>query len=101
MTTETKPFDYKAYNAFKKTPLFWGRFDMSNGPHKYILSLLRQLGWDTINHTTGRSYADIERFGNWLQSDKSPVQKPLKKMDKDETSRIITALESMITKQYK
>tara|TARA_R110000823_G_scaffold309594_1_gene433938 strand:+ start:7757 stop:8047 length:291 start_codon:yes stop_codon:yes gene_type:complete len=93
-------FDYKAYNELKKTPKFWGFFDAANSQHKYILSLCRQNGWETINHQTGRSYADMERLGAWLQSDKSPVQKPLKKMDKEETSKIIAALEGMVTKKY-
>lgn len=99
-------FDYKAYNEFKKTPKFWGMFDASNGKHKYILSLLRQLGWETIDHQTGRSYADIERFGEWLQSEKAPVRKPLKSMDKpkptdpSETSITISALENMVYKKY-
>ena len=106
MTTETKNFDYKLYNEFKKTPKFWGRFEASNSKHMYILSLLRQLGWETLNTTTGRSYADTERLGVWLQSDKAPVKKPLLKMDKptptnpSELSITITALESMVQKQH-
>ncbi len=98
-------FDYKKWNAFKKTPKYWGMFNASDSKHKYILSLLRQLGWETINHQTGRSYADLERFGEWLQSGKAPVQKPLKEMDNPkpigETSIIITALESMVHKRFK
>jgi len=100
-------FDYKSWNAFKKTPKYWGMFYASDSKHKYILSLLRQLGWETINHQTGRSYADIERFGQWLQSDKAPIQKPLREMDKprptepSETSITITALENMVQKRFK
>ena len=81
-TTTTKPFDYKKFNEFKKTPLYWGRFDGGNSKHMYILSLLRQMDWVTINEHTGRSYADLERLGKWLQSDKAPVRKPLLRMDK-------------------
>lgn len=95
----TSTFDYKAYNALRKTPAFWGRFELGLGSHKYILSLLRQLDWVTVQ-SNGYSVADIERFGTWLQSDKSPVQKPLKKMTQAETSKIIVALEIMTQKKY-
>lgn len=104
MTTTTKEFDYKKFNEFKKTPIYWGRFNSSNSKHMYILSLLRQMDWVTINEHTGRSYADLERLGQWLQSNKAPVQKPLMKMDKptptepSELSITITALESMVQK---
>lgn len=86
-------FDYKAYNKLRKTPKFWGYFNASNGQHKYILSLVRTLGW--VTHKGNKTFADMERLGKWLQSDKSPVQKPLKKMTPEETSKIITALENM------
>jgi len=104
--TQTKQFDYKKFNAFKKTPLYWGRFDASNSKHMYILSLLRQMDWQTLNEHSGRSYADLERLGKWLQSDKAPIQKPLMKMDKpkptdpSELSITITALESMVQKYH-
>ncbi len=88
-----KAFDYKAFNTYRKTPAYWGRFDASLGSHKYILSLVRQLGWEKLRGN--RSFADIERLGKWLQSEKSPVKKPLCKMDREETSIIITALENM------
>ena len=92
-------FDYKAFNKFRKTPKYWGLFDASKNSHKYILSLVRQLGWE--KQDGARSFADMERLGEWLQSDKSPVNKPLKKMTPDETSRIIVALEQMGIKKYK
>ncbi|PIB28891.1 hypothetical protein BFP77_08215 [Maribacter sp. 4U21] len=108
MTTTTKEFDYKKFNEFKKTPLYWGRFDGGNSKHMYILSLLRQMDWVTINEHTGRSYADLERLGQWLQSEKAPISKPLMKMDKPNTSPeynselsvTITALENMVKKYH-
>lgn len=92
----------KSVTAVKEdTPLYWGFFDKDNQQHKFILSLLRQLNWTKLDTKYGR-LADIERFGAWLQSDKSPVNKPLKAMDpKTEVKRIIVALESMISKKYK
>lgn len=100
-TITTKPaFDYKAHNAFKKTPKFWGFFDAYDNQHKYILSLLRQLEWTQPPNKHGHRYADMERFGKWLQSEKSPVRIPLKKMSTTETSTIISALESMVKKHY-
>lgn len=100
-TTQKKEFDYKAFNAFKKTPKYWGLFDFTNSKHKYILSLLRQMGWETSPELTGRSLADVERFGAWLQSNKAPVQKPLKKQSPEETSKTISALENMAAQKYK
>ncbi|CAG2532957.1 hypothetical protein MAR621_03151 [Maribacter dokdonensis] len=103
----TKNFDYKKFNEYKKTPLYWGRFNSSNSKHMYILSLLRQMEWTVINEHSGRSYADLERLGKWLQSDKAPVQKPLMKMDTpkqadpSELSRTISALENMVSKFHK
>lgn len=95
-----KDFDYIAFNAFRKTPKYWGLFDAANSQHKYVLSLLRQLDWVAFNKKTGRALADVERFGTWLQSAKSPVKKPLKKMKPEEVSTIISALENMVKKKY-
>lgn len=81
------------------TPLYWGFFTKTNEQHKYILSLLRQIGW-TKSHNQYGLVADIERFGEWLQSKRSPVQKPLKKMNVNELSTVINALESMLGKKF-
>ena len=72
----------------------WGAFDKKKQQHRYILSLLYQLGWKTE-----AGYGDIDRLGGWLQSERSPVQKPLLDMDKSETSRIISAMEGMVKTQ--
>lgn len=77
----------------------WGLFDKNNSKHKYILSLLRQLGL-TIE-IKGRDVADINKLSEWLKSDKSPVQKPLKRMTSLEESKIIHALEQMMKKKWK
>lgn len=99
MDPSTKQFDYRKWNAYRKTPAYWGRFNAALGSHKYILSLVRQLGWETLKG--GRSYADMEKLGKWLQGDKSPVKKPLCKMTTAETSIIITALENMSIDRHK
>ncbi|MEZ7494485.1 hypothetical protein QO206_03245 [Leeuwenhoekiella aequorea] len=78
----------------------WGKFDKNNQQHKAILSLLRQIKW-TTNHPRFGQVSDITRFGAWLQSDKSPVNKALLKMSPDETSKTIIALEGILKSLYK
>ena len=78
----------------------WGFFDKNNQQHKAVLSQLRQLQWTTKSERWGE-VADINRLSEFLKSDKSPVKKPLKKMDPQEVSKIIECLKSMITKKYK
>lgn len=81
-------------------PLFWGYFNKNEKSHLQILSHLRQLNW-TVKHPTRGVIPDLERFGQWLQSDRSPVQKPLKQMTATEVSKIIEAQKVMIKKLYK
>ena len=79
----------------------WGKFDKANAKHKLILSLLRTAGWVTIVPKYGK-VADIERFGNWLEFDvKSPVKKPLLKMEPHEVEKVIKALNGIIKSIYK
>jgi len=78
----------------------WAFFDKDNGQHKYILSLCRQLNWTTPHERFGK-VVDLNRLSEWLKSSRSPVKKKLQKMDTVETSRIVAALEKMITKNYK
>lgn len=72
-------------------------FDFNNMQHRTILSLCHTLGWkeDDSNRV------DLNRLGGWLKSNRSPVRKPLKEMNKQELSKIISALESIIRKKYK
>jgi len=78
----------------------WGKFDNSNGKHRNILSLLRQVRWVTPHPKFGE-VADVARLGAWLQSDKSPVKKPLMKMESEEVSKVIVALEGILKGLYK
>lgn len=79
----------------------WGMFDFKNQQHKHILSLCIQMDWKTKQPKTGRTVADINRLGEWLGSPKSPVSKPLKKMNTQECTTIINALKIMVGKIYK
>jgi len=78
----------------------WGLFDKNNQQHKTVLSLLRQAQWTIPNNKWGE-VADLNRFSEFLKSDKSPVKKPLKKMEPSEVSKIIIALEGIIRHTYK
>lgn len=73
----------------------WAKFDKENVQHKYILSLLIQIGWTTEHKRYGQ-VADLARFSDWLKSRRSPVIKPLVSMTRDETSKIIYALEGIV-----
>jgi len=78
----------------------WGLFDKNNQQHKTILSLLRQAQWVVPNGKWGE-VPDINRLSEFLKSDKSPIQKPLKKMEPHEVSKIIVALEGIVKSKYK
>lgn len=78
----------------------WAVFDRENTQHRNILSLLIQLGWSHYEANLGRHVADMVRFSEWLKSKRSPVSKKLKDMSVAEVSKIISALESMINKEY-
>ncbi len=95
-------FDHKKFQEHRKTPAYWGGFDAKNTTHIYIMSLLHQMGWTVFaKRKKGmRVVPDVGRLGEFLQSEKSPVKKPLRKMNKQELSKLITALESMLNKQY-
>ena len=67
---------------------------------KTILSLLRQAQWVVKNEKWGE-VPDINRLSEFLKSDKSPVNKPLKKMEPLEVSKIIEALKGIVKSKYK
>ncbi len=76
----------------------WGYFDKNNRQHKYVLSLLLQLGWTQQHHIYG-VVPDTHHLSNWLKSERSPVKKPLDKMNGKELTKVIGALERMVFKQ--
>lgn len=77
----------------------WGKFNKNNQQHRTILSLLRQANWTT--KTDKGEFADMVRFGDWLQTKKSPVKKPLMSMEPEEVSKIIEALKGLVKSIYK
>ncbi|MBP4137431.1 hypothetical protein [Flavobacterium geliluteum] len=87
-------------NIVQSNAANWGLFDNKNRQHRTILSQLRTLQWVVPNDKWGE-VPDINRLSEFLKSDKSPVNKPLKKMEEKELSKIISCFESMTTKKYK
>lgn len=73
-------------------------FDKENKKHKVVLSLLYQLGWTTTN-PQGKEIPNMSQLATWLQSKRSPVQKPLTQQSYWETEKIIKALSQMIVKK--
>jgi hypothetical protein len=78
-------------------------FDKNNTQHLRILSTLIQMGWSKPHDKYGE-VADLDRFTNWLKSDKSPVKmngrSSLLKLTKQECTKIIGALDKMNYKKY-
>lgn len=72
----------------------WYKFDWQNSQHRKVLSLCREYGWET--QYKGRTIADMKALATWLQSEKSPVKKPIMRMEVLELRKIIKALENMV-----
>lgn len=77
----------------------WAVFNKDNQQHRYILSLCIQMGWSVTSERYGE-VADLNRLSNWLKSNLSPIVKPLKDMEPNELSKIVSALESMNGKHH-
>jgi hypothetical protein len=78
----------------------WGLFDNKNKQHRAILSQLRTLQWVVPSEKWGE-IVDLNRLSDFLKSDNSPINKPLKEMDEKELSKMISCFESMVIKKYK
>lgn len=78
----------------------WGLFDKDNRQHLTLLAYMRTAQWTTPNGKHGE-VADIDRLSDWLKTDKSPVRKPLKKMQKWEVSKIIEAFKGIVNSKFK
>lgn len=78
----------------------WGLFDKTNQQHRTLLSLLRQAQWVVPSDKWGE-VPDITRLSDFLKSNRSPVNKPLKKMESEEVSKIIEALKGIVKSKYK
>jgi hypothetical protein len=79
----------------------WAGFNYKKDSHRYILSLLQHAGWVRYDKQLKRHVADMNRFGQWLQGDNSPVKKPLNKQEKEEISKTIVALEGILEFELK
>lgn len=79
----------------------WAGFNSNKDSHRYILSLLQHAGWVRYDKQLKRHVADMNRFGQWLQGDNSPVKKPLNKQEKEEISKTIVALEGVLDYELK
>ena len=91
---------FQASALKKKLVTNWASFKINNKQHRYILSLMHQLGW-TKPYDKGGDRPDMARLSDFLKSKKSPVPKPLQEMSAVETSKLISCLESIIEKKYK
>jgi hypothetical protein len=78
----------------------WGLFDKNNQQHKTILAQMRTAQWVVPNGKWGE-VADLNRLSDFLKSDKSPVNKPLKDMEPREVSKIIEAFKGIVKSTYK
>jgi len=78
----------------------WGLFDKENKQHLTILAQMRTAQWVTPNDKHGE-VPDLERLSEFLKSDKSPINKPLKKMEPPELSKVIEAFKGIVKSIYK
>lgn len=78
----------------------WGLFDKNNKQHLTVLSQMRTAQWTVPNEKYGE-VPDLERLSDFLKSDKSPIKKPLKKMQPWELSKTIEALKGIVKSKYK
>lgn len=78
----------------------WGLFDKENKQHLTILAQMRNAQWVKPNDKYGE-VPDLERLSDFLKSDKSPINKPLKKMEPWEVSKVIEAFKGIVKSIYK
>ncbi|KAB8151773.1 hypothetical protein EZY14_016395 [Kordia sp. TARA_039_SRF] len=78
----------------------WAKFDRNKKSHMQILSICRTLRW-TKTHPIYGTVVDLQVLSEFIKGKKSPVKKPLLKMDKNEVSKIIVALEGIVETEFK
>ncbi|MGZ9677456.1 hypothetical protein [Flavobacterium sp. GNP001] len=78
----------------------WGLFNNNDQQHKYVRSLCMQAQWTVPSEKWGE-VPDINRLSEFLKSNKSPINKPLKDMEPEEVSKIIEALKGIVKSKYK
>lgn len=89
----------QASELIKSLTTNWAVFDKNNQQHKYILSLLIQLGWSTEHDRYG-TVADLARLSSFLKSKKTPVAMPLQSMESKDLSKLISCFELMTFKHH-
>lgn len=78
----------------------WGLFDKNNKQHLTVLAQMRTAQWVIPNDKYGE-VPDLERLSEFLKSEKSPINKPLKKMEPWEVSKVIEAFKGIVKSKYK
>lgn len=78
----------------------WGLFDKNNKQHLTILAQMRTAQWVVPSDKYGE-VPDLERLSEFLKSEKSPINKPLKKMEPWEVSKVIEAFKGIVKSKYK
>lgn len=78
----------------------WGLFDKENKQHLTILAQMRTAQWVIPSKKWGE-VPDLERLSDFLKSEKSPINKPLKKMQLWELSKVIEAMKGIVKSKYK
>ena len=78
----------------------WGLFDKNNKQHLTVLAQMRTAQWVVPSDKYGE-VPDLERLSNWLKGSLSPINKPLKKMEPWEVSKIIEAMKGIVKSIYK
>lgn len=73
----------------------YGKFKPGNSKHYKLLSLCMEIGWTTVNPTTKRVVADIERLGAWIKK-YGFRHKPLLKYDNRDLSTLIAQFEEVV-----
>lgn len=84
-------------------PVNWGSFSKSKPDptkRKVLFSMMHQIQWTKPSVKYGE-VPDLERLSNFLQSKRSPVQKPLKEMEPEDLEKLITAFKGILKSTYK
>jgi hypothetical protein len=81
----------------------WGSFSKTKpepAKRKVLFSLLHTAQWVKPHYKQGE-VPDLERLGLFLNSDKSPVKKPLKAMTPEDMEKIIKAFKGIVKSTFK
>lgn len=78
----------------------WAMFDYTNAQHRKVLSVCHVLDWTIYDTDKQKWLVNVNTLSDWLKSKRSPVNKPLNKMNPEELSKVIFALERIFEKQF-